>query len=744
MPGTDDVVIRSFAGGEVSPAIAARADLARYQTGLRTCRNFIVQRNGGAANRPGTRFVGECKTADVNVKLLRYTAANEGESVLIEAGETYLRFYLNGVLVVLDLTTVDDWDSGTAYVIGDLVKRSGIAYYAKADGTNHQPPNATYWYPLTDGILEIPTPFSDDGLFNWSQSGQTITLTHRLHPPQELIYESITRWIFRAVTTAPRVDAPTTPALANTVGTRSYGYVITAAAPGTYEESLASAQVIDASALAPSDAAPHSISWVAVTVDGVSAPEYYVYCDPYSNGQYGFIGTAVGVTTFKNNGIVPDFNQTPPLAVTPFGATGDYPHVSATYQQRRFFGQTVNEPDLVEGSRLGFASNFGISSPLQDDDALSFKIAGNNHNAVRHLLALKAGLVVMTGAGEWTVNGPQGAPLSPNAIDPEQQTYVGAAEDVRPAIIGNGIVYAQARGSKVHELRFDQQVEGLGGRDLTVFAAHLFDGFSLLAMDVALAPNSIVWAVRSDGTLLGLTYVPEQDVWGWHRHDTQGVFRDVCVVPEVGEDAAYFIVARTVNGSTVMYIERMASRTIIDFNRDSFFVDAGVTYDGTPVASISGLDHLEGKVVAVVADGVVQYNGATAGAGASAYTVTGGAVNIGTPASVVHVGLAILYPEIETVSLDVAGSAIRGKVKRVQAVTALINESSRTFWAGPDTSRLTQYRAQPFDGAAKSFEGAVELNVAARFNADGRVFVRQTDPLPITILGLIPSVELGG
>lgn len=742
---TNDVVIRSFAGGEVSPAIAARADLAKYTTGLRSCRNFIVQRNGGASNRPGTRFVGACKTTNANVKLLRYTAANEGDSVLIEAGESYLRFYNNDALVVLDLATVDDWDGATAYVIGDLVKRSGVAYYAKADGTNHQPPNATYWYPLMDGILEVPTPFADAGLFNWSQSGQTITLTHRLHPPQELIYESLTRWIFRAISTAPRVSAPTTPALVNTVGTRSFGYVITAAAPDTYEESLASAQVVDASALAPSDTAPHSISWDAMSVDGVSCPEYYIYCDPYGNGQYGFIGTAVGVTTFKNNGITPDFTQTPPLAVTPFATSGDYPHVSATYQQRRFFGQTVNEPDAVEGSRLGFPSNFGISSPLQDDDAISFKVAGNNHNAVRQLLALKAGLIVMTGAGEFTVNGPQGAPLAPNAIDPEQQTYIGVAEDVRPAVIGNGIVYAQARGSKVHELRFDQAVEGLGGRDLTVFAAHLFDGFSILSMDVQLSPNSIVWCVRSDGTLLGLTYVPEQDVWGWHRHTTQvGAFRDVCVVPGVGEDWPYFIVARVIGGVTVMYIERLESRTIVDFDRDSFFVDGGVTYDGSPAIGVSGLDHLEGQVVAVVGDGVVLNDGNPTGPNAAAYTVTGGQIGVSTPSSVIHVGLAILYPEIETVSLDVAGSAIRGKVKRVQAVTALVTESSRTFFAGPDASRLTQYRAQPYDGNAASFEGQCELNVAARFNADGRVLVRQTDPLPITILGLIPSVELGG
>lgn len=744
MGATEATIQRSFVGGEVSPAIAARADLPRYTTGLRTCRNFIIQRNGGAANRPGTRFIGHTKDYTGNYRLLRYVSEIEGESVLIEAGKNYLRFWQGDALVVLDLGTVASWDSGTTYVIGDIVKVAGVAYYAVAGSLNHTPPDTTYWHALTSGILEIPTPFDDDPLFNWSQSGRTITLTHREHPPCELIYESLERWIFRQIVTAPIAPAPTNPVLTNTAGTLHYGYVVTSAAPGTYEESLPSAQVVDASALAPTQAAPHSITWDSMTVDGDACPEYYVYCDPIGNGQYGFIGTAVGTNVFKNPGTTPDFTITPPLANDPFGATGAYPHSSATHQQRRFFGQTVDVPDSVQGSRVGFPSNFGISSPLQDDDAISFKIAGNNHNAVRHMVGLKSGLIVLTGAGEWTFRGPQGSAMAPNAIEGEQETYMGAAEDIRPAVVGNGIVYVQGRGSKVNELRFDVAVEGLAGRDLTVFAAHLFDGYVIEALDIQLTPNSIVWAVRSDGKLLGLTYVPEQDVWGWHRHDTDGAFLDVCVLPSEGEDHAYFLVARDIGGQTVIYIEKLETRTILSFNEDAFFVDCGLTYNGTPTTAVSGLDHLNGEVVAIVSDGVVAFDGDPTAALASYYTVAGGSVPIGLAASVVHVGLPIRFAELETLSLDVAGSSVRDKVKRVQTVTALINESSRSFLAGPDSAHLTRFKAAPFDSTAKSFEGAVELNVQASFNQNGRVLLRQTDPLPITVLGLIPNVELGG
>lgn len=749
MGATSPTFNRSFAAGELSPALAMRADLARYQQGLRTCRNFIVLRSGGASNRSGTRYVNPCKTNLANVRIIPYVGDVVGTSMLIEAGNGYLRFYLDGGLVTVDISGVASWSNATAYVIGDLVKSGGNIYYATDDGTNNDPtsqPSAFWSPPFVDGIFEIPTPFGSSGLFNSSQSGRVITLTHPDVQPHELIFEDVDRWVFRPVTTLPVVQPPQSPVLTNTVGARSYGYVITAAHPVTYEESQPSAQVIDTSALAPTPDAPHLLSWTAVITDGDASPEYYVYCDPFGNGTYGYIGTATGQTAFKNPGTTPDFNLTPPIAEAKFVAAGEFPSISATYQQRRIFAATDDNPDAAYGSRVGLPSNYGISSPLQDDDALSFKIAGNNNHPIRSMVPLKTGLVLLTDGGVWTARGPEGQTLAPNAIDLEQETYVGAAVDVAPVVVGNGIVYLQARNSTVHTVRFDVQVEGLAGQDLTVAASHLFDAFAIRAMALQVVPNPIVWCVRDDGTLLSLTYVPEEGVAAWARHDTQsGIFYDVCIVPEAGEDAVYVITARDFGAGTQMSIERFASRTIRPdhVDEDGYFVDMGLSYSGAAVTSVSGLDHLDGQIVAVVADGVVVSDGDPAAP--TPVRVIAGAVALPTAASNVHVGLPIRFAELETVDLDIAGAQIRDKKKRVQALRVVLYQSSRSFRAGRSpAATLTPYRPQSIDVVTKVFSGDVELNVVGTFDDNGRVFLRQTDPLPITVLGFVPQVELGG
>lgn len=722
------VIQRSFSGGELAPALHARADQAHYLAGLRQCRNFIIQRSGGAANRAGLRFVGACKTSSATVMLLRYVSEIDGESVLLELGNGYIRFYQNGAALTLDPAGLDAWDVATNYVVGDVVTNAGVTYYALLANVGVAPPAALTWYAFTGNAYELPSPFGAH-LPNWVQSGRVITLTHKDSPPYDLICRGLTSWVLRPVDTHLTVPAPAglvlTPAGA---GTLHYGYVVTSGAADTYEESVASAQVINAAVAAPTAAAPNVVTWAAVP----GVVEYYVYADPFGNGTYGFVGTSTGATTFRDPGIPPDFAITPPLERLLFDSVDNYPHVCAYFQQRRFFGYTNNNPDSVWASRTGFPSNFGISSPLQDDDALTFRIAGNNHNPVKHLVALKQ-FIVLTTAGEWTVGQPK-VPLTPSTLDADEEAYVGAS-DAPPVIVGNAILYVQARGHTLHDLQFEMQVEGLGGKDLTVFATHLVDDYTLPEIDFALTPHSVVWCVRSDGTLLGLTYVREQDIWAWHRHDTgaSGRFEHVCVVPELDEDAVYVIVKRTIGGVIRRYIERLERRQLLDFNRDAFFVDSGLTYDGPPVLTVTGLGHLEGQPLAVLADGV----------SVGPRTVTGGAITIPTAARVVHAGLPITA-DLETLDLDVQGTSLRDKKKKVGGLTLLLDASGRGFYAGPDSTHLTRNVVPPYDGTDKSFTGQVEMNVSTSFSVYGRVFIRQTDPLPLTVLGIIPSLEVGG
>lgn len=740
----DSTFQRAFAGGELAPGLYARADLAKYATGLKTCRNFMVLRNGGVTNRKGTRFINQSRDNSTTTRILRYVHETIGQSVLIESGAFYLRFYLNGALVTL--AGVAAYNGATAYVIGDIVASGGANYYCTAASTGNAPPNVAFWYPMPSNILEVPIPFGNSG-FAWTQSGNTITLTSSVVPPHELIYVSLTRWVIRRVTTAPGINPPTaiTP-VAGGAGAQAYQFIVTSGAQKSYEESVASAigQVLGAAV--PTVVAPVVVSWTPPAVGAVA--EYYVYCDPTGDGTFGFVGTATGATSFHWTGVAPDFTITPPQVRVLFNAAGDYPQTAAYYQQRRFFGNTLNDPDAVYGSRVGFPSNFNISSPLQDDDAITFRIAGGlQRNAVRHLLGLKA-LIVLTDGGEWTIGQAKTA-LTPANLPADQETYVGiSAAD--PVIIGNSILYVQARGSLIRDLQFDLQVDGLNGRDLTLYASHLFDGFTISQIDYQQTPNSIVWCCRSDGTLLGLTYIREQDVWGWHRHDTgaSGLFEDVCVVPEAGEDAVYVLVRRTIGGAIVRYIERIEPRHITNFNTDAFFMDAGLTYNGAPATSIAGLGHLNGQVVAVLCDGAVIFNGDPADPSASQYTVAAGTISKVLPASsVIHAGLPITA-DIETLDLDVAGLQVqlRDKKKRVNELGVLLEASCRTFKAGPDAAHLTKVKLQSVEAnqAGVPYTGLETINLTSAYNNNARVFLRQTDPLPITVLGLLPLVDIGG
>jgi hypothetical protein len=730
----ESIIQRAFASGELAPVLHARADTAKYTQGLRTCRNFMVRREGGVSNRAGFKFVDPCKTDDFGTRLMRYVGSIAGESFLIEMGNGYFRFYQDGAAVTV--TGAPAWSGATAYEIGDLVSRVGVTYYCVAAHTNHQPPDAAWWHPLAAGNgYEIPTPYPLDELPDWNQSGNVITLTHPAHQPYELIFIDDTHWTLTPVNTAPTLGAPQnvvgTPGAA---GALTYKYVVTAVATDTYEETNPSTAATIASCALPTQAAPNSLTWDVL----VGAAEYNVYADPYGNGVYGFVGVAAS-NSFKDAGVTPDFMLSPPTANVLFQTTGNYPSHSAQYQQRRFFANTDLAPDAFWGSRIGFRSNFGSSSPLQDDDAVTFRLAGNNQHPIRHMAALAAGLILLTDGGEWTVTGGSGpkSPITPSSIDALQETYVGISAEARPAVVGNAILYVQARGSILRDLQFDQAVEGLAGRDLTIFATHLFERKTIVALDYQQVPHSIIWCVRSDGVLLGLTYIPEQDIWGWHRHDTiGGSFEDCCVVPEAEEDVLYVIVARDIGGNVERYIERLERRDLLEgfIHASSFFVDSGLSYSGPPADVFTGLDHLNGEVVAVYADGQAL---------TGPFTVAGGTVTLAEEYSNVHIGLPITA-EIETLDLDVQGSDIRDKAKRVPAVTLLVEQSSQKFSAGPDDASLRPFTPETWQGTADTNTGQLEITLTSRFDHAGRVLIRQTDPLPTTILGVIPSVEVGG
>lgn len=812
----------SFSGGEVSPSLYGRVDQIKYATGLRTLRNGFTMRHGGVTNRPGSRFVTEVKDSTAAVRVIPFIF-NADQTYILEFGNLYIRFIKDGVQ--LTVSGVATWNIATPYVVGDLVVEAGVNYYCIAANTGNQPPNASFWHPLTGNIYEIPTPYVEADLFtlNYVQSADVITIAHPNYAPRELSRTADTTWILSTIDFSPAIDPPTAPAVAGTAGSNDYIYHVTSVDAATFEESLA-VLASGTSLKAPTESQPHTISWT----EEAAASEYNVYLEV--NGVPGFVGVAQG-SQFVNDGITPDTTDTPPVARNPFSGAGDFPSTVTFYQQRRIFANTNNDPEKVFSSRTGLFRNFTVSSPLQDDDAVTFVLAGRQINEVRSLLELGT-LVILTAGGEWSIRGDEAGVLRPTDVNSKQHSYNGSAE-LPPLIVNGNALYLQARGSIVRDLGFNFEVDGYRGNDLTIFSNHLFDPFTFVDWTYQQIPNSIVWLVRSDGALLGLTYVIEHSMLAWHHHDTDGLFESVASVPEGNEDVLYAVIQRAIDGSSVRYIEKFLTRQIDDI-RDSVFVDSSLSYDGrnatpshtmtltssgggwthlddltltsstafftagdvgneihltgsdgtiirasitaftsttivtvrpnktVPIAmrsvaisdwsravdEFAGLDHLEGEDVSVFADGFVVAN--PNNAAYTTATVSSGTVTLDRPYAVVHIGLPYLF-DLETLDIDtVRGETLMDRRKLISDLTLFV-EDSRGIFGGvkPPTDDATNpteglrelkiRNDEGYDDPVDLVTGTVDIKLTGEWNTNGRIFIRQIDPVPVTILSVAPA-----
>ena len=256
-----------------------------------------------------------------------------------------------------------------------------------------------------------------------------------------------------------------------------------------------------------------------------------------------------------------------------------YPSCTTYFQQRQAFGGSPFRSQTVWLSRSADYPNFGTSVPSLDDDALTYPLVSNQVNAVRHLVGLGHSLVAFASDSITTLTGSdsQGA-LTPNSVQAKPQGTLGSSH-IAPILVGNSTVYIQDKGQSVHDLMYDYSSDAYVGDDLSTFAPHLLEGFTIVGWAYQCVPYSILWLVRSDGALLGLTYVRSQKCIAWHQHNVGGAVESICCVSEGNEDAIHLLVRRTINGSVVRYRERMANRQIADID-DAHFVDSGIVVNG--------------------------------------------------------------------------------------------------------------------------------------------------------------------
>ena len=764
---------RAFSGGEMSPEMFGRIDDVKYQTGAAKLRNFIATPQGPAENRPGFSFVRAVKNSANKTRLIPFTYSTT-QTMVIELGAGYIRFHTQGATLL---------SGGVPYEISNS--------YAQAD------------------LFDI----------HYVQSADVLTLVHPNYPPAELRRLGATNWTLTNINFAAPIAAPTglsvsryIPASAS-VNADTYNqmdYVVTAVASDGISVSPASS-VAGVSTNIFVTGSYNTITWSAVT----GAARYNVY--KKQGGIFGYIGNTTSTTLIDDN-ITPDLGYTPPIYETEFASSGNYPGAVSYFEQRRCFAGSVNEPQKIWMTRSGTESDLSYGLPIRDDDRIEFRVAAREANTIRHIVPLTQ-LILLTGSAEWRVSSVNSDAITPTSISVRPQSYIGAS-NVQPVIINNSLVYGAARGGHIRELGYSWQSNGFITGDLSIRAAHLFDTYDISDMCFSKAPQPLIWFVSTSGKLLGLTYIPEQQIGAWHHHDTDGVFESCTCVAEGNEDVLYVIVKRLINGSYVRYVERMETREISTLDK-CFFVDSGATYNGTNTTSktmtvsggttwgpadtltitasastfvgssdigdaivlvngdglkytititgytsatvvtgrvdrtipaalrntattvwnfarnaISGLSWLEGKTVSILADGAVHPQ----------RVVTSGAVSLNVPANIVTIGLPY-QSDLQTLpaALQIDGFG-QGRYKNINKAWLRVFQSSGIF-VGPDANNLVEAKqrsTEPYGSPPALKSDEILVMLTPTWAASGQVYIRQNDPLPLTLVGLTLEVSLGG
>jgi hypothetical protein len=265
-------------------------------------------------------------------------------------------------------------------------------------------------------------------------------------------------------------------------------------------------------------------------------------------------------------------------------STGTWPSLVSYFQQRRVYSNSNNQPDTYWMSKPGDFTNFDTSPISQASDAITGTPWAQQVNGIQWLLQMPGGLITLTGKSAWQVTGEGGSALNPQPITPssqqaQQQAFNGVSPLVPPIPVNFNILYVTSKGTDVRDFIYNYFTNNWAGTSQTILSSHLFTGFDIIQWAYCEEPNKIIWAIRCDGVLLSFTYMKEQEVYGWARHDTAGQFVSVASVTEPPVDALYVIAKRPWGppslGGQAYLIERMDNR-IWQTAEEPWCVDGGL------------------------------------------------------------------------------------------------------------------------------------------------------------------------
>jgi len=711
----------NFTAGELSPKLAGQVDFKKYANGVETLENMTVFPQGGATRRYGSRFICEVKDSSATTRLIPFEF-NDEQAYILEFGNNYIRFFKDqGQITEADKTitgitkanpAVVTTSTSHGYSNGDDIWINSVGGMTEVNGRRFTIGNvtsttfeltgvdSTNYTTYTSGgtaakVYEIATPYTSAQVFDlqFAQSADVMYIVHPSHEPEKLSRTGHTSWTLADVVfeKGPYLDTNTTTTTLNpashTVGT--------------------------------------GVAVVASATTGINGGDGFQATDVgrllrFRDGHAKI--TARADTTNITIEILVDLGSATASTDWQLGTFSDttgFPKAVTFFEQRLIYGGTTSFPQTIFASESGFFDNFDVGDS-SDAKAFVYTIAANKVNVIR-FLAPARDLIIGTAGGEFIVGRPTGEPLKPGNVNITQQTTYGT-HTTQPVQIGNTVLFVQRQKRKLRELGYNFGDDAYVAPDLTLLSEHITEG-GIVDVDYAQEPDSIYWAVRNDGVLLGMTYLRTQDIVAWHKHTlggTSAAVKSVSTIAEENEQQTYLIVSRTINSATKQYVEYLDST----LNQDSA-LSGTVTGSST---SVTGLDHLEGETVQILIDDAVY----------PTQTVTNGAITVSLPSSfgskTIEIGLGFTST-IKTMKPEAGSQAgtAQGRKKRYNEVSVRLLNSVGVTINGDQLPFRTS--ADEMGEPIPAFTGDKRVTNLG-WDREGQITIQQTQPLPLTVLSI--------
>lgn len=485
-----------------------------------------------------------------------------------------------------------------------------------------------------------------------------------------------------------------------------------------------------------------------VTSTVASTPAQIAYLEAGDANVIGYARIIDGINQVGESPVVDcavelAFNSTSPTtewAISSWAEYAGYPRSVCFHEQRLWFGGTKLQPNTIWASAVGDYENFRLGA--FDSDSLAFTLAAQEGSAIQSMVSHES-LVIFTQSEEWTAATSQQTIITPSNIFVRRQSRFGSAHK-QAFIAANNLLFLQRGNRKLRQ--FTHGAAGGEGQasDLSVLAEHItIGGIKQLAFQQQ--PDPIVWMIRNDGVLISMTYEPDQSVIAWARHTSgSGLFESVAVIYGADGDAdqVWFVVNR---GGT-RSIERFDPSHFSKLEQGTFdklvYVDCAKMAEGTNLTSLTGLNHLNGQSVAILAGGGVE----------PLQTVTSNQVTGIPAASVIIAGLPFtsrLQPS--KIEVGMADGTSQGRKHTSKRATVNLWKTYGAQYADSPAAdennwfEILNRSTETNSGSPEQlFTGLVDINNLDAHRTSVDLTIRQTLPLPCNVLAIIPKIEVLG